>query len=164
MRSTIRIDDELYREVKQRAARSGRTVAAVLEDAVRRGLTPSERRSAGRYTIRPIGSGGLRRPGLCSVPTGVVSAHGCAGLTGCRTSKACVRSRAAVVASHFAHFGEENCLRGWNGSGTIFFSGCNLRCVFCQNHDISWQVRGERVTPRRLAQMMVELQDSGTWY
>jgi putative pyruvate formate lyase activating enzyme len=35
------------------------------------------------------------------------------------------------VASHFAHFGEENCLRGWRGSGTIFFSGCNLRCVFC---------------------------------
>ena len=51
-----------------------------------------------------------------------------------------------MVASYFPHFGEENCLRGWNGSGTIFFSGCNLRCVFCQNHDISWQVRGERMT------------------
>jgi plasmid stability protein len=63
MRTTIRIDDELYREVKQRAARSGRTVAAVLEDAVRRGLTPAERRSAGRYAIRPTGSGGLR-PGV----------------------------------------------------------------------------------------------------
>jgi putative pyruvate formate lyase activating enzyme len=36
-----------------------------------------------------------------------------------------------MVASHFPHFGEEDCLRGWNGSGTIFFSGCNLRCVFC---------------------------------
>jgi putative pyruvate formate lyase activating enzyme len=43
----------------------------------------------------------------------------------------CAIGRQAVVASWFPHFGEENCLRGWNGSGTIFFSGCNLRCVFC---------------------------------
>jgi putative pyruvate formate lyase activating enzyme len=73
----------------------------------------------------------------------------------------CAIGRQAVVASWFPHFGEENCLRGWNGSGTIFFSGCNLRCVFCQNHDISWQVQGERVTPGRLAQMMLELQARG---
>jgi putative pyruvate formate lyase activating enzyme len=73
----------------------------------------------------------------------------------------CAIGRQAVVASSFAHFGEENCLRGWNGSGTIFFSGCNLRCVFCQNHDISWQVRGERVTPARLAEMMLALQARG---
>jgi putative pyruvate formate lyase activating enzyme len=73
----------------------------------------------------------------------------------------CAIGRQAVVASYFAHFGEENCLRGWNGSGTIFFSGCNLRCVFCQNHDISWQVQGERVTPARLAEMMLELQHQG---
>jgi putative pyruvate formate lyase activating enzyme len=66
-----------------------------------------------------------------------------------------------VVASHFAHFGEENCLRGWRGSGTIFFSGCNLRCVFCQNHDISWQLQGERVSAPRLAGMMLELQARG---
>ena len=73
----------------------------------------------------------------------------------------CKVGRRAVVASYFAHFGEENCLRGWRGSGTIFFSGCNLRCVFCQNHDISWQLQGERVSPRRLAAMMLELQDRG---
>jgi putative pyruvate formate lyase activating enzyme len=73
----------------------------------------------------------------------------------------CAIGRQAVVASYFPHFGEENCLRGWNGSGTIFFSGCNLRCVFCQNHDISWQVQGERVTPARLAQMMLALQARG---
>jgi putative pyruvate formate lyase activating enzyme len=73
----------------------------------------------------------------------------------------CAIGRQAVVASHFPHFGEENCLRGWNGSGTIFFSGCNLRCVFCQNFDISWQVRGEPVTPRRLAAMMLKLQGRG---
>jgi putative pyruvate formate lyase activating enzyme len=73
----------------------------------------------------------------------------------------CAIGRHAVVASHFPHFGEEDCLRGRRGSGTIFFSGCNLRCVFCQNHDISWQVRGELVTPERLAEMMLELQTIG---
>jgi putative pyruvate formate lyase activating enzyme len=73
----------------------------------------------------------------------------------------CRVGRQAVVASHFAHFGEENCLRGCNGSGTIFFSGCNLRCVFCQNHDISWQLQGERAGPKRLAEMMLDLQRQG---
>jgi putative pyruvate formate lyase activating enzyme len=73
----------------------------------------------------------------------------------------CAIGRHAVVASYFAHFGEEDCLRGQRGSGTIFFSGCNLRCVFCQNHDISWEVRGEVVTPERLAKMMLELQAIG---
>jgi putative pyruvate formate lyase activating enzyme len=73
----------------------------------------------------------------------------------------CRVGRHAVVASHFAHFGEEDCLRGVRGSGTIFFSGCNLRCIFCQNHEISWLLQGERVTPRRLARMMVELQELG---
>jgi putative pyruvate formate lyase activating enzyme len=73
----------------------------------------------------------------------------------------CKVGRHAVVASHFPHFGEEDCLRGWNGSGTIFFSGCNLRCVFCQNHDISWQLQGERAGPARLAAMMLELQARG---
>jgi Ribbon-helix-helix protein, copG family len=63
MRTTIRIDDELYREVKATAVRSGRTVAAVLEDAVRRGLHPPEQRTADRYVVRPTGSGGLR-PGV----------------------------------------------------------------------------------------------------
>ncbi len=73
----------------------------------------------------------------------------------------CAIGRQAVVAAAFHHFGEEDCLRGWNGSGTIFFSGCNLRCVFCQNHDISWEVRGERVSPERLAAIMLELQGTG---
>jgi putative pyruvate formate lyase activating enzyme len=73
----------------------------------------------------------------------------------------CAIGRDAVVASYFAHFGEEDCLRGRRGSGTVFFSGCNLRCVFCQNHDISWEVRGERVSPMRLGEMMLELQAIG---
>lgn len=59
VRTTIRIDDALYKEVKAKAARSGRTVAAVLEDAVRRGLHVSAQRAAVRYEIRPTGRGGL---------------------------------------------------------------------------------------------------------
>jgi putative pyruvate formate lyase activating enzyme len=73
----------------------------------------------------------------------------------------CRIGRRAMVASHFPHFGEEDCLRGWKGSGTIFFSGCNLRCVFCQNFDVSWKVQGEEVSRERLAGMMLELQDHG---
>jgi putative pyruvate formate lyase activating enzyme len=73
----------------------------------------------------------------------------------------CGIGRHAVVASHFPHFGEEDCLRGEKGSGTIFFSGCNLRCVFCQNNDISWRVNGEEAPPERLAAMMLELQGIG---
>jgi putative pyruvate formate lyase activating enzyme len=73
----------------------------------------------------------------------------------------CAIGRHAVVASYFPHFGEEDCLRGSRGSGTIFFSGCNLRCVFCQNHSISWQIQGEIVSANRLAEMMLELQAIG---
>ena len=73
----------------------------------------------------------------------------------------CRIGRRAIVASHFPHFGEEDCLRGWRGSGTIFFSGCNLRCVFCQNYDVSWQVQGDEVSREQLASMMLELQALG---
>ncbi|HEX6269180.1 MAG TPA: hypothetical protein VFZ43_03005, partial [Anaerolineales bacterium] len=50
---------------------------------------------------------------------------------------ACKTGRYARVSSYFPHVGEEDCLRGWRGSGTIFFSWCNLRCQFCQNFDVS---------------------------
>ena len=73
----------------------------------------------------------------------------------------CKTGRLAIVSSHFPHHGEESCLSGWQGSGTIFFAGCNLRCVFCQNFDISWQVCGTPVPPRALAAMMLELQAQG---
>ena len=73
----------------------------------------------------------------------------------------CRSGRHAQVSSYFPHFGEEDCLRGTRGSGTIFFSGCNLRCVFCQNFDISWQVEGQPAPADRLAQMMLELQARG---
>ena len=70
----------------------------------------------------------------------------------------CQTGRYARVASTFAHFGEEDCLRGWSGSGTIFFSLCSLRCVFCMNYDISQQGAGADVTPEQLARMMLALQ------
>jgi putative pyruvate formate lyase activating enzyme len=78
---------------------------------------------------------------------------------------ACKTGRYAVVSSAFPHFGEEDCLRGWRGSGTIFFAHCNLRCVFCQNFDISQGVRpgsGARgVSARELAGLMLALQERG---
>ena len=78
---------------------------------------------------------------------------------------ACKTGRYAVVGSHFPHFGEEDCLRGWRGSGTIFFSHCNLRCVFCQNYDISQAIRPDRAppgsSPEEIAGMMMELQAHG---
>jgi putative pyruvate formate lyase activating enzyme len=65
------------------------------------------------------------------------------------------------VASYGPHLGEESVLRGWRGSGTIFFTGCNLKCQFCQNYDISQLDSGEPVQPTRLAAMMLELQEMG---
>lgn len=73
----------------------------------------------------------------------------------------CEIGRHAVVASAFPHFGEEDCLRGRNGSGTIFFAGCNLRCVFCQNWDISQRVVGQECDAATIAGLMLDLQDRG---
>ncbi|MEZ4601271.1 MAG: radical SAM protein [Syntrophotaleaceae bacterium] len=78
-----------------------------------------------------------------------------------RQGAACRTSRQARVASYGAHFGEERPLVGRNGSGTIFFSGCNLACVFCQNWDISQQDRGQEVSVERLASIMLALQEQG---
>jgi putative pyruvate formate lyase activating enzyme len=75
--------------------------------------------------------------------------------------RACHTGRHAVVSSAFPHHGEEDCLRGWRGSGTIFFGLCNLRCVFCQNWDISQQRRGHECTASRIADLMLELQGLG---
>ncbi|HET7294446.1 MAG TPA: radical SAM protein [Vicinamibacteria bacterium] len=75
--------------------------------------------------------------------------------------RACHTGRHAVVASAFPHFGEEDCLRGWRGSGTIFFSLCNLRCAFCQNWDISQRRSGEELDARGIAGLMLRLQEQG---
>jgi len=73
----------------------------------------------------------------------------------------CRTGELAVVHSYGPHHGEEDPLRGWNGSGTIFFSWCNLRCVFCQNWDISQKGIGRETTPEQLANMMLDLQQQG---
>ena len=73
----------------------------------------------------------------------------------------CKSGRHARVASAIPHFGEEDCLRGWNGSGTIFFGWCNLRCVFCQNFGTSQLGEGAEVQPAELARMMLDLQAAG---
>jgi len=73
----------------------------------------------------------------------------------------CRTGERAVVHSFGPHHGEEHVLRGWNGSGTIFFSWCNLRCVFCQNWEISQKGIGRAVEPKEIAAMMLDLQDRG---
>ena len=90
-----------------------------------------------------------------------VCARGCnvdrrAGQVGvCRTGEQ------AKVSSYGPHMGEEDPLRGWRGSGTIFFTRCNLKCQFCQNHDISQTDAGYEVEPEQLASIMLELQVQG---
>ena len=66
-----------------------------------------------------------------------------------------------VVSSHGPHFGEEPPLVGRQGSGTIFFTSCNLDCIFCQNYDISHYRQGEVVSPEDLATVMLGLQHRG---
>lgn len=73
----------------------------------------------------------------------------------------CRTQRDMVVASFSPHFGEERPLVAQNGSGTIFFSYCNLKCVFCQNYDISCGLHGEEVTGDGVARMMLYLQEQG---
>jgi putative pyruvate formate lyase activating enzyme len=73
----------------------------------------------------------------------------------------CRTGRLACVASYSPHFGEEPPLVGSSGSGTIFFSGCNLSCVFCQNYDISQLDQGREVSAEDLARMMLALQREG---
>ena len=65
------------------------------------------------------------------------------------------------VNSYGLHFGEEDPLRGWQGSGTIFFSGCNLSCLYCQNAEISQKVSGSEISVEVLADVMLELENRG---
>ncbi len=77
---------------------------------------------------------------------------------------ACYSGRLPIVSSYTAHFGEEPVLSGTNGAGNIFFGNCNLRCVYCQNYQISqtWKTnKKNEITHERLAEMMLELQKKG---
>jgi putative pyruvate formate lyase activating enzyme len=77
---------------------------------------------------------------------------------------ACYSGRLPIVSSYTAHFGEEPALVGKHGAGNIFFGNCNLRCVYCQNYQISQthkqQLKNE-ISHERLAEMMLELQGKG---
>jgi putative pyruvate formate lyase activating enzyme len=90
---------------------------------------------------------------LCPRECGVDRTKGEKGF--CRTG------RYAVVSSYNPHFGEESPLVGTGGSGTIFFTHCNLLCIFCQNYEISHQGMGDEVGPQILGRMMVQLQNWG---
>jgi len=76
-------------------------------------------------------------------------------------TRVCHTGRYARVSSAFAHRGEEVCLSGTRGSGTIFFARCNLRCVFCQNWDISQADDGRELPPEAVADLMLTLQEEG---
>ena len=73
----------------------------------------------------------------------------------------CEIGRFAQVSGYFAHYGEERCLSGRGGSGTIFLAGCNLRCVFCQNFETSQGSPFPESRKEDLARMMIDLQAKG---
>jgi putative pyruvate formate lyase activating enzyme len=73
----------------------------------------------------------------------------------------CLSRERAIVHGYGPHHGEEACLRGERGSGTIFFSQCNLACVFCQNYEISSRGEGEEVDAEGMARIFLRLQDWG---
>ena len=73
----------------------------------------------------------------------------------------CGQTAKLTAARAALHFWEEPCLSGTNGSGTVFFSGCNLRCVYCQNHEIAQRQAGRKISPLRLSEIFLELQEKG---
>lgn len=106
-------------------------------------------------------------PRYCKVNRQRRATQGAVGKLG-----ACGVGDTLFVSSAFPHFGEEDPLRGWNGSGTIFFSQCNMKCVFCQNWETSHGPQdgkagtpggpeGRFITPSDLARMMFSLQEQG---
>lgn len=95
----------------------------------------------------------LKKCNICPHDCGVNRIKGETGF--CRAGKD------MLIASYSPHFGEERPLVGSNGSGTIFFSYCNLKCVFCQNYDIIGGLYGDKASPEKTARMMLDLQEQG---
>ena len=134
--------------------------------------TTPQRHSAGDFVVQGFEPAYLRLHREGALAARVEAAvrelrdcHACPRNCGCNRldgeTRACHTGRHGVVSSAFPHMGEEACLRGWRGSGTIFFSLCNLRCVFCQNADISQRRSGIECGPREIAAQMLELQACG---
>lgn len=90
---------------------------------------------------------------LCPRECGVDRIHGKTGYCGMTAEP--MAARAAL------HYWEEPCISGTEGSGTVFFSGCTLRCVFCQNHRIASGQIGRPVSAERLSEIFLELQEQG---
>lgn len=76
--------------------------------------------------------------------------------TGC-----CGAGSEIILAKAYLHKWEEPCISVKNGAGTLFFSGCGLRCIYCQNNEISSRLCGESVSPEKLAAIMLKLQEQG---
>ncbi len=108
---------------------------------------------------------GLLTERVATAPELLRSCTGCP--RACRVNRwenqtgVCRTGRWTRVSSAFAHFGEEDCLRGWRGSGTIFFSGCSVGCVFCQNYELSQLGDGRELDASQLAAVMLNLQAAG---
>ena len=85
---------------------------------------------------------------------------------GCKIDKstkkgACGTDDDIIIAKYYLHPFEEPCISGKNGSGTIFFCGCSLKCVFCQNFELSRSMRGKKITENELADIFKKLEDMG---
>lgn len=92
----------------------------------------------------------------CTLCPRKCGANRLAGQVGfCRQTAEITAARAAL------HYWEEPCISGHCGSGTVFFSGCNLQCVFCQNHNIAIGKTGQIISPERLSEIFLELQEKG---
>ncbi len=78
-----------------------------------------------------------------------------------KTNGFCLSKNKVKIARAALHYWEEPCISGKKGSGTVFFSGCTLRCCFCQNHHISSGGFGKEITEERLGEIFLELQDKG---
>ncbi len=73
----------------------------------------------------------------------------------------CRASDKIKISKYYLHMWEEPCISSKNGSGTVFFSGCNLKCVYCQNYKISQEENGKNVTVDELSEIFLELQNNG---
>jgi putative pyruvate formate lyase activating enzyme len=98
-------------------------------------------------------SGDLSECRLCPRRCGVDRSQGRIGV--------CAVPEMVYVARAALHFWEEPCISGENGSGTVFFSGCPLRCVYCQNFELARAKRGKPVTVEALSRLFLKLQEEG---
>ncbi|KAG4262180.1 pyruvate formate lyase activating enzyme [Fusarium proliferatum] len=121
----------------------------LLDDYVSRYMTLSSRDAAKK---RSLAYAHLRNCNLCPRECGV-NRYEKTGM--------CLIGEKVKVNTIAPHFGEEPCIQGHNGSGSVFMSGCNMRCIFCQNYDIAHQRNGMDLTPEELGDWYIKLQEVG---